>query len=220
VGKWTEFTDKEKKIATEMRKAGKKVKEISEKLLKPVNVIEGYFKRINLLKKSGPRKKDRFKSLTPAELQNMMRCYELGMTDQESAMECYMSRSTYTQWRLSEGLPPNESTYMKIKPRQHVTYSTNCLKATDIVHYNHIKHDPLETKVNNDITIIVDHELANELLDSLGVKPTKLKLADGPQGSHMGTVIGSKWDTDRLKMVTGKQRSYADSVKRLACSHG
>lgn len=220
MGQWSVWKVNEKKKALELRKCGKKVKEIADMLHKTVNAVAGYFKRVDREngKPKGPQGRKCKPPITEQEEENRIRCYKIGLTDKESADECKIARSTYTTWRVSKGLPPHETIYMSMKPIK-TTYKTKHFEASDINYYRHNENKVIDVKTKSEVKVIIDRELAQKMLDNLGVKPTNLKLADGPQGSHMGVVIGSQWENKRELSTTAKQDTYANTVKRLV-KHG
>lgn len=215
MGTWAVWTKEEKDKAVELKKSGYKLPQIAAIVGKSYEAVSGLLKRLRKNELPVVPAEKKIKTISPAEELKRITCHKNGMADGDSARECGISRQDYTSWRISVGLEPNETLYRKIKEHKSVRVGCKKLTAEDIVHYNHLNNKPIEDNVKNDINMIVDKELAEKLLADLGIKPAKMKLKDGPQGSHMGTVIGSRWTTQN-NHTTAKQGSYAHAVKRIA----
>lgn len=215
MGTWAVWTKYEKDKAVELKKNGYKLPQIAAIVGKSYEAVSGLLKRLRKNELPVVPMEKKLKTLSPAEELKRINCHKNGLADGDSARECGISRQDYTGWRISAGLEPNETLYRKIKEHKNARVGCKKLTAKDIVHYNHLENKPVENNANNDMKMIVDKELAEKLLADLGIKPAKMKLKDGPQGSRCGTVIGSRW-TSEYNHTTAKQGSYAHAVKRIA----
>ena len=153
------------------------------------------------------------KFLQPAEEALRQKCNDQKMSDVESAYVCGISPSAYHSWRKNRDLPFYKGKYNASKRINGYHKQGNEIKnrvvltADDVSQY---RHNDNTFRENSDKVILkVD---INPVLDL--PEPT-LKLADSPQGSRMGVVIGSKWDKNRELTVTARQDTYANTVKRL-----
>ena len=146
------------------------------------------------------------KSIPLHEEEERLKCHAEGLTDSQAAVRCGIHHSTYHGWRKARGLSLNGDETKRGRAKKPPE-KRSVLTADDIVHYHRNDNTPRET--SNKIILKVD---INPVLDL--PEPT-LKLADSPQGSRMGVVIGSKWDKNRELTVTAWQDTYANTVKRL-----
>ena len=146
------------------------------------------------------------KSIPLHEEEERLKCHAEGLTDSQAAVRCGIHHSTYHGWRKARGLSLNGDETKRGRAKKPIP-KRSVLGADDIVHYH--RNDNTPKPDSNKIMLKV------EINPTLDLPEPTLKLADSPQGSRMGVVIGSKWDKNRELTVTAWQDTYANTVKRL-----
>ena len=114
------------------------------------------------------------KEITEHEYNKRMKCHAMGFGDKDSAMECFMSKQAYRDWRISEGLPINSRFEAKTKPVPKV----RGFKPEHVADYKHNNNAIIKPETNNDTVVIVDVKLAEKYATEANARPVTYKLED------------------------------------------